>query len=207
MAYSMTFLGLTLAYHNQNCIKENNALNTPLKPCSLTSSARIHKSMEKRVFSLFYLLLVASLIPVRAQQLDSVLIKEGIIQTCRPLIYVADSVAIQASLDSIAVLMTGRWSLRIIEGRGISARKPEKVVELALDRQGQGVIYQDGQLVASIELSVRRLWGMVRFDLKQEGKSIIELSVRKPNGGLLSVCGEKLFITDERTLYAFRRMQ
>lgn len=163
--------------------------------------------MDKRVFSLFYLSLVASLIPVRAQQLDSVLINKGIMQTCRPLTYVADSVAIQASLDSIAGLMTGHWSLRIIEGGWIPAREPEKVVELTLDRQGQGVIYQDGQLAASIKLSIRRLWGMVRFDLKQEGLSIIELSVSKQRGGILSVCGEKLFITDERTLYAFRRIQ
>lgn len=162
--------------------------------------------MDKRVMSLVWLLMGANLIPATAQ-LDSVLIKGGIMQTCRPLKYVSDSVAIQASLDSIAQLMTGRWSLRIIEEGQIPARKPEKVVELTLDRHGRGVIYEDGQRVATSVLSIRRLWRMVRFDLTQQGHSSIELTVPKSRGGLLGVCDEKLFITDERTLYAFRRIQ
>ena len=90
--------------------------------------------MAKRVIISFYFLLVVSLLPVSAQELDSVLVKEGIMQTCRPLTYIADSAAKQASLDSIAVLLTGRWSLRIIEGGGISARKPDQEIILVLDR-------------------------------------------------------------------------
>lgn len=163
--------------------------------------------MGKRVISLFCFLMVGNLIPARAQQLDSVLIKQGIMQTCRPLAYLSDSVAIQASLDSITKLMIGRWSLRIVEGGWTAARKPEKMVELIFDQRRRGVIYEDGQLVASVELVIWRLWGMVRFDVNQQGNSIINLSVPKPRGGLLSICDEKLFITDERTLYAFRRIQ
>ena len=164
--------------------------------------------MDKRVVSLFWLLILGGLTPAKAQ-LDSVLIKKSILQLCPALTYLSDSVALRISLDSTAMLMTGRWSLQIIESGWAVARKPGKVVELIFDRQGRGDIYEDSQLVASIQLVLRRVWAMVRFDLQQEGKSIISLSVSKRNGGHLGVCEEKLFLGDgyaDGTLYAFRRI-
>ena len=164
--------------------------------------------MDRRVMSLFWLLILAGLTPAKAQ-LDSVLIQKGIMQLCPKLSYLSDSVAIRNNLDSIATLMSGRWSLQIIESGWTAARKPEKVVELIFNRQGQGDIYEDGQLVASMQLVIRRVYAVVRFDLRQEGKSIIKLSVSKRNGGHLGVCEEKLFLSDgyaDGTLYAFRRI-
>lgn len=143
-------------------------------------------------------------------ELDTVLMKNGIMQYCPRLSYVKDSVATQASLDSIATLMVGRWSLRIIESGWASPKKPEKVVELVLDRQGKGIIYEDGQSVATIQFFTRRRYAMVRFDIKQEGKSIIRLDVSQRSGGILRVCDEKLFVGNgyaDGTLYAFRRIQ
>lgn len=164
--------------------------------------------MNRRVISLFCLLVLLASMPAMAQ-LDSVLIKKGIMQLCPRLSYLSDSVAIRASLDSTARLMAGRWSLRIIENGWAAARPPERAVELIFDRQGRGDIYENGQLVASIQVVIRRLYAMVRFDLRQEGKSIIRLSVSKQNGGHLGVCEEKLFLSDgyaDGTLYAFRRI-
>ena len=166
--------------------------------------------MAKRVIISSYFLLVVGLLPVSAQELDSMLIKKGIMQLCPRLAYAKDSVAVKTSLDSIAMQMAGRWSLRIIESGWTAGRKPEKAVELLLDRQGKGVIYEDGQAVASIEFFIRRVWAMVRFDLKQQGQSIIRLDVSKRNGGGLHVCDEKLFISNgyaDGTMYAFRRLQ
>ena len=168
--------------------------------------------MGKRIASLLLLLMVGSLTPSMAQtaELDTVLMKNGIMQPCPRLSYLKDSVAIHANLDSIATLMVGRWSLRIIESGWASPKKPERVVELVLDRQGKGVIYEDGQSVATVELFLRRVWAMVRFDVKQQGQSIIRLDVSQRSGGILRVCDERLFIGNgyaDGTLYAFRRLQ
>lgn len=165
--------------------------------------------MDKRVSILFWLLLLGGLTPAKAQ-LDSVLMKKGIMQLCPRLSYPKDSVAMQASLDSITILLAGRWSLRIIETGWAVPKKPEKDVELTLDQQGRGIIYEDGQSVATIEFSTWRRYAMVRFSLKQEGQSIIRLDVSKRSGGHLGVCEEKLFLSDgyaDGTMYAFRRIR
>ncbi|MDB5241788.1 MAG: hypothetical protein JWP57_2413 [Spirosoma sp.] len=67
-------------------------------------------------------------------------------QLCPRLSYPKDSVAMQASLDSMA----GRWSLRIIESGWTVPKKPKKEVELIFDRRGRGVIYEGGKSVATI---------------------------------------------------------
>ena len=165
--------------------------------------------MDKRISSLLGLLLIGSLTPAKAQ-LDSVLMKRGIMQLCPRLSYPKDSVAMQVSLDSIAILLAGRWSLRIIETGWAVPKKPEKDVELTLDRRGRGIIHEDGQLVATIQLSTWRRYAMVRFSLNQEGQSIIRLDVSKRSGGHLGVCEEKLFLSDgyaDGTMYAFRRIR
>ncbi|XAZ81800.1 hypothetical protein A6C57_26780 (plasmid) [Fibrella sp. ES10-3-2-2] len=161
--------------------------------------------MDRQVIILFWLLILVGLTPANAQ-LDSVLIQKGIMQLCPKLSYLSDSVANRKSLDSTAMLMRGRWSLQIIEGSWATARKPEKAVELIFDRQGRGDIYEDGQLCSSIQLVIRRVYAMVRFDVRQEGKSIISLSISKRNGGHLGVCEEKLFLSAGGMLYAFRRI-
>lgn len=168
--------------------------------------------MGKRITSLLILIVAGISTPGIAQttQLDTVLMKNGIMQLCPRLPYLKDSMAIQVNLDSIAILMTGRWSLRIIESGWASPVRPEKKVELVLDRQGKGTIHEDGQSVATIEFFIRRKWAMIRFDLNQQGQSIIRLDVSKQSGGQLHVCGEKLFIGNgyaDGTLYAFRRIQ
>ena len=165
--------------------------------------------MNIRVFSLFWILLLGGLTPAKAQ-LDSVLMRRGIMQLCPRLSYPKDSVAMQASLDSIATLLAGSWSLRIIETGWAAPKKPEKEVELILDRRGRGVIYEDRQSIATIQLFTWRRYAMVRFSINQEGQSIIRLNVSKRSGGHLGVCEEKLFLSDgyaDGTLYAFRRIR
>ena len=114
----------------------------------------------------------------------------------------------EATLDSMRLRITGRW--RLVEmGSGWSLpTKPDKVVELVINQQGEGLVYEQGHLVSKVRLSLSREWYMIRFTIYQEGPSIFHFSSISKHGGAIHACPQNLVIGDgmaDGTAFAFER--
>lgn len=125
-----------------------------------------------------------------------------------PSISASDTVAWQTSVDSVSVMMAGKWKLLETSNGWCCSSKPGRPVELILNRAGDGELYEAGILASKIKLRIRRMWGRILFDFEQTGKSITfspglfehgrSLSPKNPrrNEGALSVCPYKLIISN-----------
>ena len=104
---------------------------------------------------------------------------------CKPPAYspLSDTIAREITLDSMRVRIAGRWRLVEIGTGWVSPHQPEKVVELVFNQQGKGLIYEHGQLVSQVQLSLARHWDMIRFKIDQEGQSIFHFSSMSKHGG------------------------
>jgi hypothetical protein len=131
-------------------------------------------------------------------------------QLCRPPAYApyADTVAREVTLDSMRLRIAGRWRLAEIGTGWTSPTKPDKVVELVINQQGKGVIYEQGQLVSKVQVRLSRQWDMIRFTIHQEGQSIFHFSSMSKHGGLIHACPMSLVIGNgmaDGTAFAFER--
>lgn len=125
-----------------------------------------------------------------------------------PNIASSDTVAWQASIDPVAMMMVGKWKLLEASNGWCCSRKPDRPVELTPNRAGEGQLYETGILVSKIKLRIRRVWGRILFDFEQEGESVtfrpgLFEHGRSPtpdnpkrNEGALSVCQKKLTISN-----------
>lgn len=133
-------------------------------------------------------------------------------QFCKPPAYSprSDTVARELTLDSMRVRITGRWRLVEIGSGWASPHSPGKVIELELNRQGKGLIYEQGQLVAQIQLTLRRSYDLIFFRIEQQGQSVFHFATMSRHGGLINACPQNLVIGNGRadgTAFAFRRIQ
>lgn len=125
---------------------------------------------------------------------------------------VKDSVDKQRSIDSIAILMVGRWELIEIASGWGHYYKPIKKTELILTQNGEGTVYENSDLVSKIKLNLKDRKSSILFDYDEEGQSTFKLghSVKSHKKyGTLQVCEEKLFLGSgmaDGIRYAFRRI-
>ena len=138
--------------------------------------------------------------------------QKGVWQLCPPPTYspVSDTLARQATLDSMTIRMAGRWKLIEIGDGWISPRQPGQVVEILFDRQGNGMIYEENHLVSQCQFTLGRHWDMIRFKIHQQGQSIFRFPSISKHGGLLHACDQNLVINDgmaDGTAFALRRIQ
>lgn len=89
-------------------------------------------------------------------------------------VYVAekDSLRKQIVLDSISVLLPGRWQL-VEAGAGACFTlpyAPDQYTEMILDGQGYGVVYQGGKLLTSFQLQLSFYQGLVHFIMEETRK-------------------------------------
>ena len=80
-----------------------------------------------------------------------------------------DSLRRQVVLDSIAVLLPGRWQL-VEAGAGACFTPPyapDQYTEMILDGQGYGVVYQGGKLLTSFQLRLSFYQGLVHFIMEE----------------------------------------
>ena len=131
-----------------------------------------------------------------------------------PVIYPDDSVAIRASVDSLTPLVAGRWALIEIENGWGPNHVPARAVELVLDQDGHGTIYENGVWSAVFTLKLTRLWGLILFSIDEPGKPFFNFQFTKRSRGdvhrgHIRFDKQRLIISNgyaDGTAYAFRRM-
>ena len=157
----------------------------------------------------FFIILLTSVVGWTQAQVPT---ENEVWQHCKPLAYwpLSDTLARQATLDSMRVRIAGHWKL-IESGTGWSSpTKPYNVVELVMDQQGKGLIYEQGQLVSEIQLALSRSYDLIFFKIKQQGPSVFHFSTISKHGGLISACEHNLVIGNgmaDGTAFAFSRIQ
>lgn len=165
--------------------------------------------MSRHVFTAIITLIG---IPFLSWGQTGVLSEKTIWDWCSPLTYIApkDSLLLQASVDSIAHLMVGRWELLEIAGGWGPNHPPARVTELVLNQQRQGEIYENGIQSARFDLFLTRQLNTIRFKINEPGKPYFNFRFsQRSTGGLIYVCDQKLFISDGRgdgMAYTFRRI-
>ncbi|AUD04131.1 hypothetical protein CWM47_21225 [Spirosoma pollinicola] len=105
--------------------------------------------------------------------------------------------------------MPGRWELVEVGGGWGPNRKPYRVVELVINQKREGVVYENGVETATFQLTLKMRLNTVWFRINQQGKSIFKLPLGPNRWGLMSLCGEKLGLSDSYAdgyAYAFRRV-
>ncbi|RZK77977.1 MAG: hypothetical protein EOO85_07475 [Pedobacter sp.] len=76
-----------------------------------------------------------------------------------------DSLRKQVILDSISVLLAGRWQLVLAGGGACFAPPyaPDEYIEMLLDSQGHGLVYQQDKLLTTFRLRLTFYWTGIRF--------------------------------------------
>ena len=157
----------------------------------------------------FFVILLTSVIGWSQSQVPT---ENEVWQLCKPPAYwpSSDTLARQATLDSMRVRIAGHRKL-MERGTGWSSpTKPYNVVELGMEQQGKGLIYEQGQLVSKIQLTLSRSYDLIFFKIKQQGPSVFHFSRISRHGGLIGACEKNLVIGDgmaDGTAFAFRRIQ
>lgn len=126
-----------------------------------------------------------------------------------PLIPTSDSTTFQKAFDSVANYLPGRWELVEIGGGWGPNQKPYRVLELVINQKREGTVYENGVETATFQLTLKMRLNTLWFRLDQQGKSIFKLPLKPNTWGLMSLCGEKLGLSDGRShgyAYAFRRV-
>lgn len=132
--------------------------------------------------------------------------------SCPPLPYrpESDSVARQATVDSIAAQLTGRWGLVEISSGWGPNHKPARSVEITINSQQQGLVNENGVEVARFQLTLSRRWNSILFKIEQQGQSVFHFtSFSRGHLGRIYTCGQKLILSDgmaDGTAFAFRRI-
>ena len=129
---------------------------------------------------------------------------------CKPPSYwpLSDTVARQATVDSMRIRIAGHWKLIEIGSGWGSPMKPYNVVELVMDQKVKGLIYEQGQLVYTIQLILHRSYDLIFFKIEQRGSSVFHFSTISRHGGLINACDQNLVIGNgmaDGTAFAFRR--
>lgn len=126
-----------------------------------------------------------------------------------------DSIATQSAIDSLTSLISGRWELMETHHDAYNpVRKPGCPTEMTLDRQGNGVIYQNNQLEATFQLTVVLYYGFFRFNISEEGRQFFNLPPYRrgkltANQGGITACGQRLLISGVRSSsvgFVFKRI-
>ena len=172
---------------------------------------------RKLAFSIFLLMVTFS---SSFAQLD-ISARENLWEICPlplPNISQSDTIAWQASVDSVSMMMAGKWNLLEVSNGWTYPRKPDKVVELTIDQAGNGQLYENGIFVSTVRMRIKRVWRRILFDFEQEGESTIfppglfkHSGHRGPerNEGAINVCPNKLAISDnyaDGMNFVFRRV-
>lgn len=163
----------------------------------------------------YWLLLIALLLAIevkndcRAQ--SGVVTEDSIWRGCPPLAYLpqTDSITRQATLDSVANYLTGRWELVQISSGWGPNHKPARTVELTINAKKEGIIQENGSEVARFQLTLSRRWNSIWFRINQQGQSIFHIVLSPKAWGLIHICKQKLIISDAKgdgTAFAFRRV-
>jgi hypothetical protein len=126
-----------------------------------------------------------------------------------------DSIAIQSAIDSITSLISGRWELIETHHDAYNPiRKPDYPTKMTLDKQGNGVIYQNNQVKATFQLTIVLFYGFFRFNISEEGRQFFYLPpYRRRNftayQGGITACGQRLLISGVRSSsigFVFKRI-
>jgi hypothetical protein len=110
----------------------------------------------------------------------------------QPLPVDLDSSARQIALDSVMNRISGRWQLIQIHGGWSKAHKPYWSTEMILNRQGQGIIYENGKLTLTYKLVLSTSWNYVRCAIIGESKPFFRLNSRAK--GIIRLCDQILTI-------------
>lgn len=160
---------------------------------------------------LFATLLLAASLSLPALSQDSPKTENPIWEPCPNLPYLpeADSVARQATVDSVAAATAGRWELVEIAGGWGPNHKPERRTEMVLSRDGAGTIYEENQRSATFRLTLKRRYNSMWFQISEPGNPFFDFRLRPNRYGLFRACAEKLILGDARAhgkAFAFRRV-
>ena len=129
-----------------------------------------------------------------------------------PVIYPDDSLSQKGSaIDSLYALMQGRWKLIVTGGGWGHPRKPKKKTEIYFDQRGKGKVYEDGVLVSTMHIMLKRVYRMLLFDVEDQGKLLFSFSPQRNSNkkkGSMAICEVKmsLFSGADGPAYAFRKV-
>lgn len=151
---------------------------------------------------------IASMIPgwCQSRVISEKIVVEEIGCPTMPSSIQLDSVAIKASVDSVATQSTGSWKLVQISSSNSLPYKPSQLITMSLNKQGQGKIYRDGQQESTYQLTLSRGLEQIFFVIKESGKPYFNLF---RNRGFLLTCGQILTMKSGRsdeTKYVFQRI-
>ena len=117
-----------------------------------------------------------------------------------------DSVKVQASIDSAYQLADGTWQLVEIRGGWTMSEKPSQEVKIKLDRQGNGVIYENGKSSTTFQISLYRTANVFYFPIRQQGKAFF---FHRCKTSYFLVCQEALVMTErmgDGNTFVFKRV-
>lgn len=160
---------------------------------------------------LFAPIFLAASLSLPALSQDIAKTENPIWEPCPQLPYLPeiDSVARQATVDSVAAATVGRWELVEIGSGWGPNYKPERRTAMMLSRDGAGTIYEDNQWSATFRLALKRRYNSIWFTISEPGNPFFDFRLRPNRYGLFRACDEKLIIGDARAhgkAFAFRRV-
>lgn len=108
----------------------------------------------------------------------------------------------KAQVDSIAPLVEGRWYSGAMESV-VKPRKNANSIELQLNRQWRGVLFENGKQVATFQLHVKRGYSEFTYKISHASKALH----RFPTVGYLQVCPPHLVLFSEDDIFLFERVE
>lgn len=97
------------------------------------------------------------------------------------------------ALDSVTRLAVGHWQLTEIRGGWSGASKPSAPVELQLNGQLEGALFEGGRRALECKFTLSTRYGYVRTTIDGQGASFFNLSPKVK--GSFRVCDQKLVIS------------